>query len=76
VTPRFFKTPSAFRKWLEAHHATAKELWVGFYKKGTGWQSITWPESVDGRCALGGLTGYGKSSMKTLIEESAAGGRI
>jgi uncharacterized protein YdeI (YjbR/CyaY-like superfamily) len=33
--------------WLEKHHDTAKELWVGYYKKGTGRPSITWAESVD-----------------------------
>ena len=43
----FFKTPADFRKWLEKHHATAPELWVGFHKKGSGKPSITWPESVD-----------------------------
>ena len=31
---------------MEQHHATARELWVGFYKKGSGKPSITWPESV------------------------------
>lgn len=61
MTPRFFKTPSAFRKWLEAHQATAKELWVGFYKKGTGKPSITWPESVDEALCFGWIDGLRKS---------------
>ncbi|MEO6971113.1 MAG: hypothetical protein ABI217_09490 [Chthoniobacterales bacterium] len=34
MKPTFYPTPSHFRKWLRRHHATAKELWVGFYKKG------------------------------------------
>ena len=46
-TPKFFATPRSFRRWLEIHHATADELWVGFHKKHTGTRSITWPESVD-----------------------------
>ena len=46
--PTFFATPEAFRAWLEAHHASEQELLVGFYKKGSGIPSITWPESVDG----------------------------
>ena len=30
---RHFKTAAAFRAWLDAHHATTTELWVGFFKK-------------------------------------------
>src|ERR1043166_726626 len=36
----FFATPADFRAWLERHHETAKELLVGFYKRGTGKPSI------------------------------------
>ena len=61
MNPKFFKTPSAFRKWLEAHHATSKELWVGFYKKGSGKPSITWPESVDEALCFGWIDGIRKS---------------
>jgi hypothetical protein len=32
MRPKFFASPSEFRAWLEKHHATAKELLVGFYK--------------------------------------------
>jgi uncharacterized protein YdeI (YjbR/CyaY-like superfamily) len=61
VTPKFFKTPFTFRKWLAAHHATAKELWVGFYKKNSGKPSITWPESVDEALCFGWIDGLRKS---------------
>lgn len=61
VSPKFFKTPSAFRKWLEAHHANSKELWVGFYKKGSGKSSIDWPESVDEALCFGWIDGIRKS---------------
>ena len=61
MNPKFFKTPSAFRKWLEQHHATAKELWVGFYKKSSGKPSITWPESVDEALCFGWIDGLRKS---------------
>jgi uncharacterized protein YdeI (YjbR/CyaY-like superfamily) len=60
VTPKFFKTPSSFRKWLESHHATAKELWVGYYKKHTGKPSITWPESVDQALCFAWIDGVRK----------------
>jgi uncharacterized protein YdeI (YjbR/CyaY-like superfamily) len=56
----FFETPSDFRKWLEKHHATEQELWVGFYKKDSGKPSITWPESVDEALCFGWIDGIRK----------------
>ncbi|MGH7537794.1 MAG: YdeI/OmpD-associated family protein [Gemmatimonadales bacterium] len=53
----FFKSPSAFRAWLTRHHRTARELHVGFYKRGSGKPSITWPESVDEALCFGWIDG-------------------
>ena len=53
----FFKSPSEFRQWLEGHHASAQELQVGFYKKGTGKPSLTWAESVDEALCFGWIDG-------------------
>lgn len=61
VNPTFFATPAEFRVWLEAHHESIKELWVGFYKKGSGKPSITWPESVDEALCFGWIDGLRKS---------------
>jgi len=58
---KFFKTPAEFRKWLEKHHETARELWVGYYKKDSGKRSITWPESVDEALCFGWIDGIRKS---------------
>ncbi len=55
--PTFFETPAAFRQWLEKHHERATELLVGFYKKGSGRPSITWPESVDQALSFGWIDG-------------------
>jgi len=41
MKPVFFATPREFRAWLDAHHKTATELWMGLYKKGSGRPSIT-----------------------------------
>ncbi len=57
----FFKTPADFRGWLEKHHDTSAELWVGFYKKQSGHKSITWPESVDQALCFGWIDGIRKS---------------
>jgi uncharacterized protein YdeI (YjbR/CyaY-like superfamily) len=61
IEPRFFATPAEFRRWLEKHHASARELWVGFHKKGSGRPSITWPESVDEALCVGWIDGIRKS---------------
>jgi uncharacterized protein YdeI (YjbR/CyaY-like superfamily) len=66
ATPRFFATPAAFRAWLAAHHDRESELVVGFYKKGSGKPSITWPESVDEALCYGWIDGVRRS----LGEES------
>jgi uncharacterized protein YdeI (YjbR/CyaY-like superfamily) len=55
--PTFFPTPADFRAWLEAHHDQDRELLVGFYKKGSGKPSITWPESVDEALCFGWIDG-------------------
>jgi len=60
VTPRYFKTPADFRAWLERHHASARELLVGFYKRGSGKPSLSWPESVDEALAFGWIDGVRK----------------
>ena len=64
MEPTFFETPTDFRQWLEAHHTTEKELWVGFYKKATGLPSMTWSESVDQALCFGWIDGIRKSIDK------------
>jgi uncharacterized protein YdeI (YjbR/CyaY-like superfamily) len=66
VKPTFFATPADFRKWLEKHHDTAPELLVGFYKKGSGKPSITWPESVDEALCFGWIDG-----VRRTIDEAS-----
>ena len=61
AAPRFFAKAADFRKWLQKHHTTADELWVGFYKKGSGKQGITYPEAVDQALCFGWIDGIRKS---------------
>ncbi|GAB3911267.1 YdeI/OmpD-associated family protein [Larkinella knui] len=63
--PTFFATPAEFRQWLEENHATVKELFVGFYKVGSGKPSITWPQSVDEALCFGWIDGVRKSIDET-----------
>jgi uncharacterized protein YdeI (YjbR/CyaY-like superfamily) len=61
LKPRFFKTASEFRAWLETNHALRAELSVGFYKKASGQPSISWHESVDQALCFGWIDGVRKS---------------
>lgn len=61
MKPKYFATPGEFRAWLEKHHSSESELWVGFHKKGSGTPSITWPESVDQALCFGWIDGIRKS---------------
>ncbi|WP_285751093.1 YdeI/OmpD-associated family protein [Lentzea sp. NBRC 105346] len=61
MEPKFFPTPADFRLWLSAHHSSASELLVGFYKKDSGRPSITWPESVDQALCFGWIDGVRRS---------------
>ena len=56
----YFASPAAFRRWLAKNHAIAKELWVGFHKRGTGTPSLTWPQSVDEALCFGWIDGIRK----------------
>jgi uncharacterized protein YdeI (YjbR/CyaY-like superfamily) len=60
LKPKFFRTPADLRAWLETNHATATELWIGFYTKDSGKLSITWPESVDQALCFGWIDGIRK----------------
>jgi len=53
----FFKTPAAFRTWLQRHHTEHRILHVGFRKRHTGKPSITWPEAVDEALCFGWIDG-------------------
>jgi uncharacterized protein YdeI (YjbR/CyaY-like superfamily) len=66
VKATFFATPADWRKWLEKNHDTVPELLVGFYKRGSGKPSITWPESVDEALCFGWIDGV----RRTIDDES------
>ena len=62
----FFKTQTEFTEWLEEHNQTS-ELWVGYYKKDTGRESLTWSESVDVALCFGWIDGIRKTIDAELI---------
>ena len=53
----FFDSAQDFRDWLEAHHASADQIWVGFHKKASGRSGLTYAEAVDEALCYGWIDG-------------------
>ena len=58
--PVFFASGAELRAWLEANHATADELWVGIYKRGSGKASVTVREAQDQALCFGWIDSKGR----------------
>jgi uncharacterized protein YdeI (YjbR/CyaY-like superfamily) len=58
---RFFATPAELRDWFDANHETAKELWLGYYRKSTGRPSVDWSQAVDEALCVGWIDGVRRS---------------
>ena len=65
MKPRFFKTATAFREWLEKNHEKQTELAVGFHKKSSGKPSITYPEALDEALCFGWIDGVRRNLNET-----------
>jgi uncharacterized protein YdeI (YjbR/CyaY-like superfamily) len=53
----YFGSPDEFRSWLEQHHDSAGEVWLGYWKKHTGKPSLTWSQAVDEALCFGWIDG-------------------
>ena len=58
---RFFSSPEELRRWFEKHHATEKELWIGYYKRGTGRKGVSYLEAVEEALCFGWVDGQVRS---------------
>jgi uncharacterized protein YdeI (YjbR/CyaY-like superfamily) len=56
----FFSSPALLRAWLDAHHDSSSELWIGFHRKGSGRAGITYAEALDQALAFGWIDGIRK----------------
>ena len=54
---QYFTSPEGLRDWFDANHETAGELWLGYWKKGTGRSSVTWTLAVDEALCVGWIDG-------------------
>ncbi len=57
---RIFQASVDFRAYLNEHHDTATELWVGYYKKGVSKSSMSYREAVEEALCYGWIDGIGK----------------
>jgi uncharacterized protein YdeI (YjbR/CyaY-like superfamily) len=53
----FFDSRNEFHSWLEEHHNTVAELWVGYYKVDAGQSGIGYDESVEEALCFGWIDG-------------------
>ena len=60
-TPTIFASAADVRAWLEENHATARELWVGYYKKGVDKTSMRYAEEVEEALCFGWIDGVARS---------------
>jgi len=58
--PTFFRTASAFRKWLGKNHDRTSELLIGFYRVGSGKGGLTYREALDEALCFGWIDGLRK----------------
>ena len=49
----FFDTADDLRRWFEQNHSTAPELFVGYWKKGTGRTGVSHPEAIEQALCFG-----------------------
>lgn len=52
-----FASAGAWERWLEEHHAGSPGVWLKFAKKGSGAESVTYAEAVEGALCFGWIDG-------------------
>jgi uncharacterized protein YdeI (YjbR/CyaY-like superfamily) len=57
MEPIFFRSPQEFYDWLDEHHESESEVYVGMYKKHTGKRAMSWSEAVDQALCFGWIDG-------------------
>ncbi len=65
MEPKFFKTASAWRKWLETNHDKKTELFVGFHKVSSVKTGITRKQALDEALCFGWIDGVARGGDAT-----------
>jgi uncharacterized protein YdeI (YjbR/CyaY-like superfamily) len=53
----FFPRRELLRAWFEKNHATSHEVWIAYYKQGSGRTSVTYAEAVEEALCFGWIDG-------------------
>ena len=56
-TVHFFESPDAFRAWLQKHHLSEAEVWVGLHKVHTKKPTVSWKQCIDVVLCFGWIDG-------------------
>ncbi len=67
----FMASTAELRAWFDANHATADELWLGYYKKATGLPTISWSDAVDEALCVGWI-----DSVRYSLDEGRSAQRF
>lgn len=62
------RDPAEWAAWLEAHHETEPEVWVVYWKKASGKESIAWADAVEVALKYGWIDGV----IRTIDEHRYA----
>ena len=54
---QFLATTTELRDWFDRNHATADELWLGYFKVSSGRAGLTWSQAVDEALCVGWIDG-------------------
>jgi uncharacterized protein YdeI (YjbR/CyaY-like superfamily) len=65
IKPKLFRDREVWRRWLEAHHDKASEIWLAYYKKGSGKKSVAYDEALDEALCYGWID----STVRALDRE-------
>ncbi len=52
-----FKAPAEFEQWLSVNHTSSKGIWLRFYKKGSGVETLTYLEALHEALCYGWIDG-------------------
>jgi uncharacterized protein YdeI (YjbR/CyaY-like superfamily) len=65
---RFFTGVDQLRRWFEENHGHSREVWIGYYKRGSGKAGVTYLEAVEEALCFGWVDGQ----VRSLDRESHA----
>jgi uncharacterized protein YdeI (YjbR/CyaY-like superfamily) len=57
MEPIYFRSGSEFRDWLQTHHASAREVLIGFFSKSAQQRGLTYAEALDEALCFGWIDG-------------------